>query len=91
MLVAGRIGFFHAEEVDRGQASEDLGKWHLHGPSDELTGGPSLRVTRLPCGSATRPTPTPNARSEDRIREQSGETKRQAAKKLKRIDRRSQV
>jgi hypothetical protein len=52
LLVAGRIGFFHAEKVDRGQASEDLGKCHLHGPSDELIGGPFLRVTRLPCGGS---------------------------------------
>jgi len=39
--------------VDHGQASEDLGKWHLHGPSDDLIGGPSLRVTRLPYAGST--------------------------------------
>jgi len=53
LLVAGRIGFFRAGKVDHGQASEDLGKWHLHGPSDDLIGGPSLRVTRLPYAGST--------------------------------------
>ena len=53
LLVTGRIGFFRAGRVDREQTSEDLGKWHLHGPSDDLIEGPSLRVTRLPYGGST--------------------------------------